>query len=120
MGMFDDILCKRPMPDGFAGPRYQTKDLDCDLDQYEITDAGRLVLVNKLGEPGVYRETNFHGWLNFYDYSRDGWWRSYKAKFTDGQLQHIEVVAIRPPEQRATVPSASETPGADGNEGGKP
>lgn len=50
MGMFDTIICKHPLPD--AGPPdgdglFQTKDLACHLNIYEITAEGRLTLVRR-------------------------------------------------------------------------
>jgi hypothetical protein len=42
MGMFDDVLCERELPDGFEGRNFQTKDFGCDLDKYTITADGRL------------------------------------------------------------------------------
>lgn len=45
MGMFDTIKCLYPLPDGFdaEGLEWQTKDLECELDEYTITADGRLV-----------------------------------------------------------------------------
>ena len=48
MGMFDDIECKYPLPQpedpkGFLGTtHFQTKDLECCLDKYEIREDGTL------------------------------------------------------------------------------
>jgi len=46
MGMFDEIVrVDYPLPEvGVLGPCYfQTKDIDCALDQFEITSGGRLI-----------------------------------------------------------------------------
>lgn len=47
MGMYDDIICRYPLPTtppSWATPdhRYQTKDLECRMDLYEIRDDGTL------------------------------------------------------------------------------
>ena len=48
MGMFDDIRCKYPLPmpenpQGYTGSQeFQTKDLDCIMDYYEIREDGSL------------------------------------------------------------------------------
>ena len=87
MGMFDDVRCDYPTPDGHKGP-FQSKDMDCNLDKYVITAEGRLML------DGV--DQNFHGYFNFYDFDtregKEGVWHEYNAKFTDGQLIEIEQV----------------------------
>ena len=49
MGMFDDIVCKYPLPfpedtKGYIPNGFQTKDLDCGLDSYEIREDGTLWL----------------------------------------------------------------------------
>ncbi len=49
MGMFDDIVCKYPLPlpedsKGYTNNRYQTKDFDNALDLYEIREDGTLWL----------------------------------------------------------------------------
>jgi len=39
MGMYDYVICKRIMPDGFDatdGHRFQTKDFDCQMEPYTI------------------------------------------------------------------------------------
>lgn len=54
MGMFDYIKFRYRMPDGFDGfdgDQYQSKDLDCSLDQYEITPCGKLVRTYGSGYP---------------------------------------------------------------------
>lgn len=100
MGMSDNIRFKQPMPDGHMCDDgwFQTKDLACDLDGYEVGEDGRLRKIEvcdpeegmgtKLLDPP--EDQDFHGWLTFYDYNRKtGDWHEYKAKFTDGQLVRI-------------------------------
>ena len=95
MGMFDDIHCDYPLPDGCQEKRFQTKDLDCQLDLYTMTAEGRLLKeevdryepipesewtyvdatglleqhwheLSKRRPIFIQRDTNFHGILNFY------------------------------------------------------
>lgn len=89
MGMFDNIRCHYPLPDGFAGDlEYQTKDTEEQfLCHYTITEDGRLILhseryedvpENELPYPdmpfiGSMRRiptgdvpVDFHGALTFY------------------------------------------------------
>lgn len=84
MGMFDTVRCQRRLPDGLDASKewLQTKDFDCELETYTITEDGRLL--NDDGEP-----MNFHGWLNFYTMTEKRVWHEYWAKFTDGALQDI-------------------------------
>lgn len=42
MGSFDTLRFNYRMPNDYQGSEYQTKDLDCQRDQYEVTTAGRL------------------------------------------------------------------------------
>ena len=103
MGMFDDIICDMPLPDGYNTDRkatFQTKDLDRNLDTLRITSGGRLMLEKKLGEEEPNpRETGYTGTLNFYDIEgqvNDGeshWiWHEYRAQFQDGRCGEIELV----------------------------
>lgn len=91
MGMFDDIICEAPLPEipgvPHPGDSFQSKDFDCELNRYTITADGKLV--------GANGPIDFHGWLDFYhfDTKTDMWW-NYRAKFTDGQLQKIELVEV--------------------------
>lgn len=97
MGMFGDLECQVPLPDGFVD-MFQTKDLDCELTMYRITSAGRLVRLNWDSQARVYGEPtdlNYHGMLNFYGGSSANW-HEYDAKFTDGQLVEIVLNAGRP------------------------
>lgn len=96
MGMYDNIRCHFPLPDlpDSVGIQFQTKSLDCLLDDYTINSYGRLILHYKEYEPtpkdelpykddpspimqmvGSIRtvkgsekdvDVNHHGMLNFY------------------------------------------------------
>ena len=93
MGMFDNIKCAHPKPDGYTGKWFQTKDLDCRLDTFEITPEGELIRTKSYNWETEKQDTEtvkipFHGILNFYDIER-GQWHEYNAKFTEGKLVEI-------------------------------
>ena len=101
MGMFDDVKCKRTMPDGFEGEWFQSKDLSCELNTFEITDDGRFVQTGDCqdgkADLPVPKEIDFHGWLNFYTNDKTRGWLEYNAKFTDGRLVKIETANAKLP-----------------------
>ena len=70
MGMFDDIKFRYRMPDGYDGNDYQSKDLDCSMDQYEVTPDGKLVRIYSSGYPDnvplPLRDVRHDGLLNIY------------------------------------------------------
>jgi hypothetical protein len=85
MGMYDEIQCDAPLPDGYKGtrPRFQTKSFpDPGLQRYKITSTGKLIdaLGNDL-EPD--------GYITFYASDPDSTWREYRARFLSGQLSEI-------------------------------
>lgn len=45
MGMYDSVICEKPLPGWPEGvePNLQTKSLDCNLDTYTITAEGKLL-----------------------------------------------------------------------------
>ena len=92
MGMFDDVHVDYPLPD-CSYTEFQTKDLECTLEQYTISADGKLL------SNGV--DIAFHGILNFYTYDKSpgerdvAEWYEYDAKFTDGQLVSITRVYNR-------------------------
>lgn len=103
MGMFDDVICEVPLPDGWKHTAFQTKDFDEPyLNKYIIRADGRLVLKRpwERSEPEAttYEDMNFHGTFKFYSYEGDPndetplmeRWHEYTAKFTDGNLVSIE------------------------------
>lgn len=103
MGMFDWLICKHPLPDGYSAERFQTKSMDCLGEIYEITDQGTLTC------NGVTVD-DAHGLFNFYDLDRSDVWHEYDAKFTDGRLveiQHVQTYEVRkgalPPMRRHPV-----------------
>lgn len=79
---------------------FQTKDLDCYLNEYEITPDGFLILVNEMiggwNYQEVYRQIKYHGHLRFYTEVYFGTednlkveWYEFQAKFTDGKMVEI-------------------------------
>ena len=119
MGMFDWVDCKYPLPDGFVLPvqnnfdLFQTKDLECFMNRYTITEDGELLLTkidyenNHNNQP---TKINYHGIITFYGSNIRGvsargyitkndeplWKREYEAKFTDGKLVEIKLVPQEP------------------------
>lgn len=109
MGMFDYVKYK--------GETYQTKDFDCVMETFTITDDGRLVHDETHWEPvekkdrpypnddglmgmcGSFKtvidranvDLNFHGVLNFYRLPDSGGWEECNAKFTDGKLVDVNI-----------------------------
>lgn len=89
MGMFDEIRCEAPLPDGFDGSRvwFQTKSFPfpC-MQRYTITEGGRLV--DSLGN-----DIEPDGYIIFYaaEDSEDDRhsWREYRARFREGALDQI-------------------------------
>jgi len=90
MGMFDQLECKRPLPDlGIVdGAPWQTKDFFCEMATLTITDDGRLLRAGGLFNNSPQVEVNYHGDLCFYS-DRDGVWFEYVARFTEGRLSRI-------------------------------
>lgn len=91
MGMFDEIRCEVPLPDGDdnLGIWFQTKSLpDPFMKRFTITSAGRLI-------DSVGNDLEPDGYISFYttdrtaDGSADSHWREYRARFVAGQLQSI-------------------------------
>jgi hypothetical protein len=88
MGMFDNITCEHALL-GEPKPKtnlFQTKDFDCLMDHYTITEDGQLL------KDGA--EVQFHGSVSFYTYTDDDMWFEYEAKFTDGCLVEIRPISI--------------------------
>ena len=104
MGMFDTIrfdapLPGIPLPEGVE-PEFQTKDLDCYLENYTVNVDGFLI--------GPHREFLYWtGTMEFYTcntaaadgkgnvFTRNGednFWAEYKAEFRFGTLQSVEQI----------------------------
>ena len=108
MGLFDNIICKLPLPveskegDDFDFTPYewetrtfQTKDLDNCMVDYEIRSDGHLCVwrTNSLsGKEGRWIESDFTGYVNFYDLIRNNegekdLWVEFKAHFILGKIE---------------------------------
>lgn len=92
MGMFDNIRCRHPLPDGLVAEDFQSKSLHNTLSVYEIGRDGRLreLTTGGDGEPlgEGSRDTGFHGVLRFYATVGSDF-KEYEAKFTDGLLVEL-------------------------------
>lgn len=82
MGMFDTVTFRYRLPDGVRGTEFQTKDLDCQCDSYEISAEGRLF---RWTGDGTRSDTCFDGMLTLS--ADDG----YHLYFEHGTLAWIEV-----------------------------
>lgn len=88
MSCFDYVRCSwlpKNDPDNFHGQQagsFQTEDLDCNMDVYEITREGRLLRYEQVyyGELRLVGDQNFHGILEFGDGTE------WKAQFLHGTL----------------------------------
>lgn len=96
MGMFDEVRCHYPLPvEGANALHYQTKDTDCNLDQYEIREDGTLWLQERDWDDAKGEYAN-HRWvphaltgqLCFYTFAapKDRGWISWMAFFDEGKL----------------------------------
>jgi hypothetical protein len=106
--MFDNVVCRAELPGkppAFIGPGhvFQTKQFDCELFGYEITEDGRLVCTSRTGDRWKSVEYNppeaidFHGDMCFYTgHTADcgGYdFVEYVARFTEGRLTRIREVS---------------------------
>ena len=112
MGTFDEVWCHHDLFGAHKGEKHQTRSLNLmgggAFEQYEITPAGRLELLEYVIEDrsdpnaegidrilgsatmlltGSSRDMNYPGWLSLSAFGR--------AKFTDGMLVAFEAEAIR-------------------------
>ena len=102
MGMFDTLKCEYPLPDAIVqNDSFQTKTLECLLDDYTITKDGKLIQHRERHYQSSAQdfEIDFHGDLRFYTSkgSREEnnyEWFEYIARFTDGKLQWIKRVDL--------------------------
>ncbi|EIV6184791.1 hypothetical protein [Klebsiella aerogenes] len=82
MGMFDTVTFRYRLPDGVIGTAFQTKDLNCECEFYEISSEGRLL---RWMEDGTRTDTCFDGILTLS--ADDG----YHLYFEHGMVKWIEV-----------------------------
>lgn len=118
MGMFDYLRCHYPLTVEGANERvYQTKDLECDVDQYEIREDGSLwhqnydTRVEETPEAPLgiwihrdnerWEQVKLTGEVRFYDSLRKTQpcgWIEWSAYFVDGALKELHLVAHELPE----------------------
>ncbi|HDT0661711.1 TPA: hypothetical protein QIB60_004397 [Enterobacter cloacae subsp. dissolvens] len=85
MGMFDTVRFRYRMPDGVTGTDFQTDDLDCECDFYEISPEGRLLRWQKNDE---LKDTEYNGMLTLS--ANDG----YHLYFEAGVLKWVEIYSL--------------------------
>lgn len=80
MGMYDTISVRYPLPVDPPlpiGEKFQTKDLGCDLDEYDLTEDGELHLDGSLcsftGVVRFYAMLDGRGWVEFEAHFQGGW-----------------------------------------------
>jgi len=87
MGMFDTVVCEKPLPGERVPPSVawlQTKSFDCFGQKYTITSDGRL-----LRDGALFA---FEGVFQFYTFTHDGWFE-YEACYRAGKLHDIRQLA---------------------------
>lgn len=101
MGMCDELRCHYPLPVAGANARvYQTKDLACRMDAYEIRADGTLWHAH---DDGRWAFVPLTGEVRFYDLLRreePRGWIEWSASFKDGALQHVNLVELEQPPVR--------------------
>lgn len=85
MGMYDDLRCEMPLPDGMQRMHFQTKSLDCELNQYVITAEGRL-LVEDIYNADLQAPVDYTGEIEFYALDSRRGWVEYVALVERGQV----------------------------------
>lgn len=105
MGLFDDVTCECPLPDGrdVVGRAFQTRSLGGGMDRFTITAAGRLIFHQHQYPPacdGAVRfgpavrladiDLNYHGDLELYGIDTAGHAAHYTVRFTNGAVEWIQ------------------------------
>lgn len=119
MGMYDELTCKYPLPEGYAdmqNRQFQTKSLESSLEHYAITGEGELWITKGeyewVADPSsmlggyakVIREweervEDYHGDICFYDFRKQAPTQdlvTFRARFTHGKLESIIVIPDPP------------------------
>jgi len=117
MGLFDTVRCEYPLPEpAHQRLEFQTKDLDCLLDEYLITRDGRLVRRAGRAEKGLARDMEwpYHGDVRIYrtNPKNDREFIEYVVRFSNGRVEWIRRPGgeTRPPiEAPETSPAAART-----------
>jgi len=97
MGMFDDIRVHIPLPIGDEKTEFQTKSMNCSLENYEIRDDGSL-WIRPMGtdwqQSSEWEPTKYTGEISFYttgvaeviDADNPTGWLQYSAYFVNGKM----------------------------------
>lgn len=88
MEMYDEVIFSYRLPNGREGGHFQTTDLECTQDRYEVTTSGRLVRVRTqdVCERPV-GDLSYTGWLDIRDAVEE-----YRLEFTNGSLRAIQIM----------------------------
>lgn len=110
MGMFDEVKCNMPLPDGRVSPGswFQTKSLCCCMGKYTITAEGRLISHKYRydiegtwdARPGVMLpkynpvhigdvDMDYHGDISMCASTKDDTFVEYVVRFTHGTVEWI-------------------------------
>src|SRR5436305_1645966 len=100
MGLYDTVYCECPLPDTrHQDLDFQTKNLECLMDTYTITQDGRLVRRAGIGfgGEGLDRDTEWplHGDIRIYTSVKTETpsWIEYVVRFTHGRVEWIRPLA---------------------------
>lgn len=133
MGMFDDLRCYYPLPIPGANKLvYQTKDLECFMDHYEIREDGTLwheeydiedrsdpAEEGLMGLVGAmtrvnkrWKQVSLTGEVVFYGSFRGDWkdWIEWSSYFHAGRLCQLHLLRNDQPEAVPAVPNPSDNP----------
>ena len=95
--MFDELrINKKHLPDHLKEHEtgWQTKSYDCLLDELNITEEGKLLVIRgDWGDGEKTEETNYNGDIVFYD-RINNLWHQFVASFINGQM--IKLVQVEP------------------------
>ena len=98
MGLFDELRCKYPLPDGYEEYQdevFQFKMFDPYMNLYEITNEGKLKQLSDwvyATPPEINKVIDYHGDIVFYCSDKNNKLVNFKARFTDGKLQWIKSI----------------------------
>lgn len=88
--MFDYLRFGYVMPDGYKATSLQTKDLDQELELFEVTQTGRLMRMTSIDQAQrPVGDTNHSGMVRVRPDSGYGAGAKYGLEFVDGQLVAI-------------------------------
>ena len=102
MACFDDVRIKYPLPVG-TGLLYQTYDLGCNLDVYEITEDGKLIRVEDwTPELFPHKSSRVNTFAEIWWFAemitvscKDDPWVEYNITFSDGRVSDVSEPRFR-------------------------